>query len=153
MSSHFDYLVDWHLPRVPIQFSPSKNALKLSPMHSTGSLSNRGATNKSCSISSMGHLPISSIPRLQVQRQASSTRRSSEPFTEQPSRFEHDFVEVGEVGSGEFGKVIKVRRKDGDDSEVYAIKKSKKFEGIRHRSVIPKSLLWAGSTQMFLCPR
>ena len=87
----------------------------------------------------MGHLPISSIPRLQAPRPASNTRRSSEPFTEeQPSRFAHNFVEVGEVGSGEFGKVIKVRRKDGDDSEVYAIKKSKKFEGIRHRSVILK---------------
>jgi mitosis inhibitor protein kinase SWE1 len=50
-------------------------------------------------------------------------------------------VEVGEVGSGEFGKVIKVRRKDGDNSEVYAIKKSKRFEGVRHRSVIPKFIL------------
>ena len=136
MRSHLYHLVDWHLPRVPVQFSPSKNALKLSPMRSTGSLSNRGATNN---ISSMGHLPISSIPRLQAPRPASNTRRSSEPFTEeQPSRFAHNFVEVGEVGSGEFGKVIKVRRKDGDDSEVYAIKKSKKFEGIRHRSVILK---------------
>jgi hypothetical protein len=26
-----------------------------------------------------------------------------------------------------------VRRKDGDDNEVYAVKKSKRFEGIRHR--------------------
>lgn len=123
---------DWHLPRVPVQFSPSKNALKLSPVCSTGSLSNRGA--KPTGIPSLGRLPIPSIPRLHPPQQTANTRRSSEPFAEeQPSRFERDFVEVGEVGSGEFGKVIKVRRKEGDDGEVYAIKKSKRFEGIRHR--------------------
>jgi mitosis inhibitor protein kinase SWE1 len=108
-------------------------------VRSVGSLSNREATTKpNC----LGHLPISGIPRLQPPRQPGSSRRSSEPFAEeQPSRFEHNFVEVGEVGSGEFGKVIKVRLKDGDDSEVYAIKKSKRFEGIRHRSVISKFIL------------
>jgi hypothetical protein len=49
-------------------------------------------------------------------------------------RFERDFVEVEEVGRGEFGKVIKVKAKDGgEDGEVFAIKKSKQFEGVRHR--------------------
>jgi len=52
---------------------------------------------------------------------------------EQPGRFDRDFVEVDEVGRGEFGQVIKVQCKSGDDTEVYAIKKSKKFEGARHR--------------------
>lgn len=42
-------------------------------------------------------------------------------------------MEVDEVGRGEFGQVIKVQCKSGDDTEVYAIKKSKKFEGARHR--------------------
>ena len=49
-------------------------------------------------------------------------------------RLERDFVEVDEVGKGEFGKVSKVQRKrDGKDGEVFAVKKSKQFEGPRHR--------------------
>jgi mitosis inhibitor protein kinase SWE1 len=39
---------------------------------------------------------------------------------------------VGEIGSGEFGKVLKVKRRD-KDNEVFAVKKSKRFEGLRHR--------------------
>lgn len=53
---------------------------------------------------------------------------------QQPGRFERDFDEVEEVGSGEFGKVIKVRSKTGDNN-LYAIKKSKRFEGVKHRYV------------------
>ena len=48
-------------------------------------------------------------------------------------RFQQDFVEVEEIGSGEFGKVIKVYRKNGREGEMFAVKKSKRFEGIRHR--------------------
>lgn len=50
-------------------------------------------------------------------------------------RFEKEFVEVEQVGSGEFGKVIKVRakiRRELDDT-VWAVKRSKPFEGPRHR--------------------
>jgi mitosis inhibitor protein kinase SWE1 len=115
---------------------------KLPSTHSTGSLNKRGAASKPTGILSHGHLPIPGIPRLYPSQRTANSRRSSEPFAEeQPSRFEHDFVEVGEVGSGEFGKVIKVRLKDGDDSEVYAVKQSKRFEGVRHRSVIAKFVL------------
>jgi len=72
-------------------------------------------------------------------------RRSHAPPVEQPplepqtaavrqsGRFEQDFVEDDEVGSGEFGKVMKVRYKSGREGEVFAVKKSKKFEGVRHR--------------------
>ncbi|KAI6169463.1 hypothetical protein EDD17DRAFT_1518938, partial [Pisolithus thermaeus] len=49
------------------------------------------------------------------------------------SRFEWDFVEVDEIGSGEFGKVMKVRAKNGPENQVWAVKKSKPFEGPRHR--------------------
>jgi mitosis inhibitor protein kinase SWE1 len=57
---------------------------------------------------------------------------------EQSGRFEREFVEIGELGSGEFGKVMKVRRQNGlsisgTSGEVTAVKKSKRFEGIRHR--------------------
>ena len=57
----------------------------------------------------------------------------------QPGRFEREFVEIGEVGSGEFGKVMKVRRQSnlsGSSSlsgDISAVKKSKRFEGVRHR--------------------
>lgn len=42
-----------------------------------------------------------------------------------------DFVPVDEVGSGEFGQVIKVKGKI--DDVVYAVKISKQFEGPRQR--------------------
>ncbi|KAK2463166.1 hypothetical protein APHAL10511_004821 [Amanita phalloides] len=51
---------------------------------------------------------------------------------ERPGRFERDFDEIDELGSGEFGKVIKVRSKKGYHG-LYAIKKSKRFEGPKHR--------------------
>jgi len=54
---------------------------------------------------------------------------------EHPGRFEHDFDEIEEIGNGEFGKVMKVRSKNGDEGDVYAVKKSKRFEGSKHRYV------------------
>jgi len=54
---------------------------------------------------------------------------------ENRARFEREFIELAEVGSGEFGKVIKAQRQTGNDSEVFAIKKSKRFEGVKHRWV------------------
>lgn len=59
----------------------------------------------------------------------------SDSFTEdqQPGRFERDFEEIEEIGSGEFGRVIKVRK--SKTGEVYAVKKSKRFEGVKHRYV------------------
>ncbi|KAG2150895.1 hypothetical protein DEU56DRAFT_578874 [Suillus clintonianus] len=50
-------------------------------------------------------------------------------------RFEKEFVEIEQVGSGEFGKVMKVRAKIGRGLEdtVWAVKRSKPFEGPRHR--------------------
>ena len=64
-----------------------------------------------------------------------------------PGRFERDFDVLDEdLGSGEFGRVLKVRRKSGDDGDfgsmnvkdddVYAIKKSKPIEGMKHRYAI-----------------
>ena len=57
----------------------------------------------------------------------------------QPGRFEREFVQIGEVGNGEFGKVMKVRRQcdngigTGLSGDILAVKKSKRFEGMRHR--------------------
>ena len=51
---------------------------------------------------------------------------------EKQGKFEREFIEIAEVGSGEFGKVMKVRHQE-KDGEVWAVKKSKRFEGGRHR--------------------
>ncbi|KAI0344770.1 hypothetical protein BDW22DRAFT_1427444 [Trametopsis cervina] len=51
---------------------------------------------------------------------------------ERPGRFEHEFIEIDELGRGEFGRVMKVRYKEGS-REVFAVKKSKRFEGVKHR--------------------
>ncbi|RPD63961.1 hypothetical protein L227DRAFT_561394 [Lentinus tigrinus ALCF2SS1-6] len=53
---------------------------------------------------------------------------------EKPGRFVQEFLEIDELGSGEFGRAMKVRYQDparGDD--VFAVKKSKRFEGVKHR--------------------
>ena len=66
---------------------------------------------------------------------------------ERPGKFERDFDVLDEdLGSGEFGRVLKVRRKSDEDDDfgsmnvrddnVYAIKKSKPIEGVKHRYVI-----------------
>ncbi|KAK0202737.1 hypothetical protein DFS33DRAFT_1436723 [Desarmillaria ectypa] len=59
--------------------------------------------------------------------------RPSLTSSQDSGRFDRDFVELEEIGSGEFGRVIKVHSKADDDCETYAIKKSKTFEGIKHR--------------------
>ena len=51
---------------------------------------------------------------------------------ERPGKFDREFVEIDELGRGEFGRVIKARYKESSDL-VFAVKKSKRFEGIKHR--------------------
>ncbi|KAE9411300.1 kinase-like protein [Gymnopus androsaceus JB14] len=110
-------------PHLPIQFSPSKNRLKFSPARSASSSSNGSVTSPTI----LRKLPVADAPR--------RTRRLSQPSRQQhrPGRFEEQFIEVAEVGSGEFGKVLKVRSKVGNSDECFAIKKSKRFEGVKHR--------------------
>ena len=60
-----------------------------------------------------------------------------------PGKFERDFDVLDEdLGSGEFGRVVKVRQKpDGlgttnaRGEDLYAVKKSKPIEGVKHRYV------------------
>jgi len=62
-----------------------------------------------------------------------------------PGKFERDFDVLDEhLGSGEFGRVLKVRRKADDndfgsmsakEDNLYAVKKSKPIEGVKHRYV------------------
>ncbi|KAH0588971.1 Mitosis inhibitor protein kinase wee1 [Termitomyces sp. J132] len=107
-----------------------KNAFKLSSMTRTASNSSSSSTG------TLNSPSLASSRRLQaISRPLPVPDTYSEVFAEdQPtSRFERDFEVDSEIGSGEFGKVIKVRCKNGDDSEVYAVKKSKRVEGPRHR--------------------
>lgn len=129
-------MIDWQLPkpRIPAMFSQSQNStVKLSPIRSASGSSNSSAVT--ISPTDRSRYPSSLGSRGTVPRARSATRRLSELTAEgEPGRFEREFVELAEVGSGEFGKVIKVRRKMG--SEVFAIKKSKQFEGAKHRYVV-----------------
>lgn len=52
---------------------------------------------------------------------------------ERPNKFEVDFVTVDTLGIGEFGSALKVRYKQSNEHDVFAIKKSKRFEGVKHR--------------------
>ncbi len=42
-------------------------------------------------------------------------------------------MELDELGRGEFGRVMKVRYNEEGSEETFAVKKSKPFEGVRHR--------------------
>ncbi|KAK7053428.1 mitosis inhibitor protein kinase swe1 [Paramarasmius palmivorus] len=115
----------------PVQYSPSKNRLKLSPAsaRSASGSSNSSVTTLNSPTTALRTLPISgSRPYL-----SGVSRLAPSPKLARQSRYERDFVEVAEVGSGEFGKVIKVKMRNSDSAECYAIKKSKQFEGTRHR--------------------
>lgn len=64
--------------------------------------------------------------------------RGVELVEEDPGRFEREFVGGGDalLGRGTFGQVFRVRAKYGGPVEkMYAVKKSKVYEGDRHRLV------------------
>ncbi|KAF8897090.1 hypothetical protein CPB84DRAFT_1710099 [Gymnopilus junonius] len=131
--------VDWHLPKpgIPLHFSPSGDGdplnKALSPRSASGSSTSSLTSPNSPTNSRRTSLAVG-VPRL-----SADSRILSDSFgfgsaeDQQPGRFERDFDEIEEVGSGEFGKVIKVRSKINDDLQLYAIKKSKQFEGVKHR--------------------
>ena len=48
-----------------------------------------------------------------------------------PGRFEEQFALIDELGNGQFGIVLHV--KDKRTEVEYAIKKSRRFEGVRNR--------------------
>lgn len=147
----------WHMPppKLPAQLSPLKNMENASGRSSTSS-SNCSTpiplvspTKKATVRERYQHLGSQTLPRRiapsQLPVPASSTRPPIPGFSaqrnsllvsdeEHPGRFLREFVEVDELGSGEFGKAMKVRYKDPTRGEaVFAVKKSKRFEGVRHR--------------------
>lgn len=52
---------------------------------------------------------------------------------ERPGKFEREFTTLDNLGTGEFGSALKVKSKSGNDDDVYAVKKSKRLEGPKHR--------------------
>jgi len=123
-------IVDWQLgkTRLPLRFCPSTDGMR----SVSGSSTCSGATNNSPTlVAKRGSVSTGRAPR----RSIATVRRYSEPVNgdEQPGRFAIEFDEIEEVGAGEFGKVIKAESKC--DGKVYAIKKSKRFEGTKHRCV------------------
>ncbi|KAF9263270.1 hypothetical protein L218DRAFT_902227 [Marasmius fiardii PR-910] len=112
----------------PLQYSPSNNRLKLSPERSASGSSNSSLATLNSPTTARRNLAISG------KRVARADEGVFSPQTQtKSSRFERDFVEVAEIGSGEFGKVIKAKMRGNGSSECFAIKKSKQFEGARHR--------------------
>jgi len=139
-------LTDWQLPKpkFPLRLSPSSDAL------GKGSTSRSTSGSSSASSSSLISSPTTSrvtsnsnynATRSRLPRPSLvNSRRFSDVYMEEerPGRFERDFDEVEEFGSGEFGKVFKVRSKNKNEDGVifYAVKKSKQFEGAKHRYVL-----------------
>ncbi|KAF9062440.1 kinase-like domain-containing protein [Rhodocollybia butyracea] len=127
-----DHLRPSGSPHLPTQSqSTSQTRLKLSPARSASSSSNSSSVT---SPSILRKLPIPEGQKYGAPRFSGRARRLSQPTHQQrPGRFEQQFVEIAEVGSGEFGKVLKVRTKHDISEECFAIKKSKRFEGVKHR--------------------
>lgn len=117
--------------RIPQRFAPS-NVVQFTAggeRSASGSSTSSQATLNSPS--NHRHLGVSTTPKPTARRPQASPVQFTE---EMRGRLETDFVEDDEVGSGEFGKVLKVRYQDGRPG-VFAVKKSKPFEGVRHRFV------------------
>jgi len=74
-----------------------------------------------------------SLQRLHLPNRASHAFMQQEDISDinRPGRFEEQFALINELGNGQFGIVLHVKDKR---SEVeHAIKKSRRFEGVRHR--------------------
>lgn len=114
---------DWPLPSRP---TLQGHLTVPSDKTESRSLSNKTSTSPTlsrCRAQSSAHRVVSPLVKTDNDHEAAG----------KTSRFEWDFVEVDEIGSGEFGKVMKVRAKNGPENQVWAVKKSKPFEGPRHR--------------------
>ncbi|KAF9051208.1 hypothetical protein BDZ89DRAFT_1057063 [Hymenopellis radicata] len=104
---------------------------RFSPARSTRSASGSSTSSILSSPTLSRVHPSPGKQRPSVGRKSFLPRPSLPSSQDQGGRFDRDFVIVDQIGSGEFGKVIKARSKIGE--ETYAIKKSKPFEGVKHR--------------------
>ena len=98
----------------------------------------KGLSNKPASHS---HVHRTSHTRATIFPGSAIRGRLSIPSGEErPGKFSRDFIEVDELGHGEFGRVLKVQAKiaseEQEEQTIFAVKKSKQFEGIKHRYVL-----------------
>ncbi|EKM53975.1 uncharacterized protein PHACADRAFT_122634 [Phanerochaete carnosa HHB-10118-sp] len=142
---------DWQLPAVA-QHSPlSKTAeapLPCSQESTSSAVSETSTATNSPTVDAVArHFPT--LPDQSPQRPLSHTvprpprptvfpgsairgRLSIPSSEERPGKFEREFAEIDELGRGEFGRVMKARYKESS-SVMFAVKKSKRFEGVKHR--------------------
>ena len=123
--------LDWPIPpRVSTHISPAAaNQLNIT---------SEKPGSRSSSNSSVITLNSPTLVRRQVHGSTSHRHivpslRTVPAANDKLGRFDKEFVEIDQIGSGEFGKVLKVRSKSGPSNSVSAVKRSKPFEGPRHR--------------------
>jgi mitosis inhibitor protein kinase SWE1 len=144
---------DWRLPPPPVPaFSPAPVRQAPSILRSGSSTSTSSGTVTAC-LNSPTEQPQQEqrnsriVERGHARRQSCHAgpgrSRSTHPplrvptAEERPGKFDRDFVEIDDLGSGEFGKASKVRYRNSADARVFAVKRSRTFEGIKHRLVSP----------------
>lgn len=126
-------ILDWPMhPRIPTHISPIANAQLQIPSEKPGS---RSSSNSSVATLNSPTLVRRQVPGPASQRlPVSPLHQHARPaVNDKLGRFDKEFVEIEQIGSGEFGKVLKVRSKNGPSGPVWAVKRSKPFEGPRHR--------------------
>ena len=126
-------VLDFKLPKLNITEAYDRSASGSSTSTVTSSPTN--VKQKSLGRHQAAGLPVaapSATPASRRPRLSLVSFKEPNP-DEQTGRFDRDFQLVDELGSGEFGKVMKVESKLPGDDDVYAIKKSKRFEGAKHR--------------------
>jgi len=101
--------------------STTSSGGSLSPASSLEDTPTHGRANAKKSLQL--HLPSRASYRFAQQEEISDINR--------PGRFEEQFALIDELGNGQFGVVLHVKDK-GTEVE-YAIKKSRRFEGVKHR--------------------
>ena len=124
---------DWPvLPRVPTHISTTATTQLHIPSEKSGS---RSSSNSSVVTLNSPTLVRRQLPGTTSQRLPVSPlhQHTAPVLNEKLGRFDKEFVEIDKIGSGEFGKVLKVRSKNGPSDNVSAVKRSKPFEGPRHR--------------------
>lgn len=129
MQSNLDWSI---LPRVPTHISATVTTQFPIPLDKPGS---RSSSNSSVITLNSPTLARRQVPSSALQRLPVSSLQHSRPAAnDRLGRFDKEFMEIDLIGSGEFGKVLKVRSKNGPASDnLWAVKRSKPFEGPRHR--------------------
>ncbi|EIN11277.1 hypothetical protein PUNSTDRAFT_131444 [Punctularia strigosozonata HHB-11173 SS5] len=129
---------NWRLPPPPVPaFSPARAqpaALRSGSNTSTSSGTvTTGLTSPVQRKSRVEQGQPNAAPRTHSRSRSMHPPPRLSTAEERPGKFERDFEVINDLGSGEFGKASKVRYRNSADARVFAIKKSRRFEGMKHR--------------------